>query len=158
MRLYLVQHGDAVPRDDDPDRPLSKRGRADITRLAEWLSGQNVRVARILHSGKTRARQTAELLLPLVQSGGDIRESKGLLANDSPEAFLRQLTDPNMDTLVVSHMPFVARTVSHALTDAPDRRLLEFLPGSIAGLERKQGASWHLFLFARPESLPGSAR
>jgi phosphohistidine phosphatase len=156
MRLYLVQHGDALPRDIDPDRPLSERGRADIARLAEWLSGRNVGVARILHSGKARARETAELLLPLVQSDKHIYESQGLLPNDSPEAFLRRLSDPNEDTLVASHMPFVARTVSQALTHAPDRRLIEFLPGSIAGLERKQGASWHLFLFARPEVLPGS--
>jgi len=26
MRLYIVQHGDSVPKDIDPDRPLSDRG------------------------------------------------------------------------------------------------------------------------------------
>jgi phosphohistidine phosphatase SixA len=62
------------------------------------------------------------------------------------------LKDPDQDILVAGHMPFVARCVSQALTGAPDRQLVEFLPGSIAGIERSKGASWHLFMFSRPES------
>ncbi|MFQ6004145.1 MAG: phosphohistidine phosphatase SixA [Woeseia sp.] len=153
MRLYLVQHGDAVPKDVDPDRPLSDKGRADIRRLVEWLSSHDVRVAQILHSGKGRAIETAELLRPLLISPGHIYEAHGLAPNDSPEAFLHQLKDPKRDTLVAGHMPFVARMLSQALTGAPDRQLVEFLPGSVAGIERCEGSSWHLFLFSRPESL-----
>ena len=153
MRLYLVQHGDAVQEDVDRDRPLSERGRADIQRLTEWLSRHDIRVAQILHSGKTRARQTAEILRPLAKSPSQVLEGRGLAPNDSPEAFLRQLRDSNRDTLIAGHMPFVARTVSQALTGAPDRQLVAFLPGTIAGIERSEGASWHLFLFARPEFL-----
>jgi len=153
MRLYLVQHGDAVSKDVDPDRPLSDQGRADIKRLTAWLSGQNVQVAQILHSGKRRAIETAELLRPLLDSPDQLFEGQGLAPNDSPEAFLRQLKDPKKDTLIVGHMPFVARTVSQALTGAPDRQLVEFLPGSVAGIERSDRVTWHLFMFARPESL-----
>ncbi len=80
-----------------------------------------------------------------------IYEGQGLAPNDSPEAFLYQLGGPKKDTLVVGHMPFVARTVSQALTGAPDRQLVEFVPGSVAGLERSDGASWRLLFFARPE-------
>ena len=151
MRLYLVQHGDAVPKDVDPDRPLSDQGRADIKRLTEWLSHQNVQVAQILHSGKSRAKETAEILRPLLMSPGQIYEGQGLAPNDSPEAFLHQLRDPEKDTLIAGHMPFVARTVSQALTGAPHRQLMEFVPGSVVGIERSDGASWCLFMFARPE-------
>ncbi len=153
MRLYIVQHGDSVPKDVDPDRPLSDRGRADIQRLTEWLSSHNVQIEQILHSGKTRAKETAELLRPLLKSPSHFYEGQGLAPNDSPEAFLHQLTDPKKDTLVASHMPFVARTVSQALTGAPDRQLVEFVPGSVAGIEHSEGASWRLFMFARPELL-----
>lgn len=153
MRLYLVQHGDAVPKELDPDRPLSDQGRADIQRLTEWLSSQNVRVAQILHSGKTRAKETAEILRPLLKSPSQIYEGQGLAPNDSPETFLHQLRDPEKDTLVAAHMPFVARTVSQALTGAPDRQLVDFLPGTVAGIERNEGASWHLFIFMRPDFL-----
>ena len=153
MRLYIVQHGDSLPKDVDSDRPLSDRGRADIQRLAEWLSSQDVQVAQILHSGKLRAKETAEMLRPLLKSHGRIHEGQGLAPNDSPEAFLRQLQDLRKDTLVAGHLPFVARTVSQALTGAPDRQLVEFVPGSIAGIEHSDGASWRLFMFARPEFL-----
>ena len=30
MRLYLVQHGDAIPEQVDPERPLSAEGRRDF--------------------------------------------------------------------------------------------------------------------------------
>ena len=153
VRLYLVQHGDAVPKEVDPDRPLNSRGRADIERLTEWLSSQNVQVAQILHSGKSRAKETAEILRPLLKSASQLDESQGLAPNASPEAFLRQLSGSKKDTLVAGHMPFVARTVSQALTGAPDRQLVKFLPGSVAGIERNEGASWHLFMFIRPESV-----
>ncbi|MEE8624803.1 MAG: phosphohistidine phosphatase SixA [Acidiferrobacterales bacterium] len=153
MRLYLVQHGDAVSKDVDPDRPLSDQGRADIKRLVAWLSGQNAQIAQILHSGKSRTIETAELLRPLLESPDQIFKGQGLAPNDSPEAFLRQLKDPKKDTLIAGHMPFVARTVSQALTGAPDRQLVEFLPGSVAGIERSDRATWHLFMFARPEFL-----
>jgi hypothetical protein len=61
------------------------------------------------------------------------------------------MRDSKKDTLVAGHMPFVTRTISQALTGAPDRQLLEFIPGSVAGIERSNGASWRLFMFARPE-------
>ncbi len=151
MRLYIVQHGDSLPKDIDPDRPLSDRGRADIQRLTEWLLSHNVQIAQILHSGKTRARETAEILRPLLTSPSQIYERQGLAPNDSPETFLHQLRDREKDTLVAGHMPFVARAVSQALTGAPDRQLVEFVPGSVVGIERSDRASWRLFMFARPE-------
>ncbi len=153
MRLYLVQHGDAEPKDVDPDRPLSDQGRADIKRLAKWLLSQNIQVAQILHSGKSRAKQTAEILRPMLECPGQVFEGQGLAPNDSPEAFLRQLTDSKKDMLIAGHMPFMSRTVSQALTGAPDLKLVEFLQGSVAGIERSDRATWHLFMFARPEFL-----
>ena len=151
MRLLIVQHGDAVAKDVNPDRPLSDQGRADIERLADLLGNQKVQVSRILHSGKTRAKEAAELLRPLLETKGEFEEQQGLAPNASPDAFLRQLMRADKDTLIVSHMPFVARIVSQALTGVPDRQLLEFAPGGVAGIERGDSASWRLFMFLRPE-------
>jgi len=30
MRVYLVQHGEAVSKEENPDRPLSEKGAADV--------------------------------------------------------------------------------------------------------------------------------
>lgn len=153
MLLYIVQHGDAVPEQIDPDRPLSDKGRADIRRLAEWLSSHHVSVAQILHSGKTRARETAEILRPLLKSGGAIHEQQGLAPNDSAGDFLRQMRSEEKDTLIAGHMPFVARAVTLALSATADSQLVAFCPGSVAGMQRGPGDAWQLLMFVRPENL-----
>ncbi len=150
MQLYLVQHGQALSKDADPERPLSDKGQADIERLAEWLGENGVKITTILHSGKTRARQTAELLERLLKPAGRIHQEEGLGPSDSPKVFLDGLHDHSEDILLAGHMPFVARVVSVALTGRPDRHVVEFEPGSVAGLERHDAVTWRLFLFARP--------
>ena len=150
MRRYLVQHGEALTKDIDPERPLSDQGSADITRLAEWLAGRDVTVAQILHSGKTRARQTAELLEPVLESGGLIRPAQDLGPNDPPGVFLNDLKNAKKDILVCGHLPFVARAVSQAVTGSGDQPLVEFRPGSMACLERGESGAWRLVCFVRP--------
>jgi hypothetical protein len=62
MRLYLVQHGDALPEQVDPERPLSAKGRRDVEAVARVLASAGARAVRVAHSGKLRAQQTAEVL------------------------------------------------------------------------------------------------
>ncbi len=150
MRLYLVQHGDALTKDVDPERPLSGQGQADIARLEAWLVTNDVTVSRICHSGKTRARQTAEMLGSVLETGGKIRFAGGLAPNDPPEVFLKRLQNVDEDTLIASHLPFVARVLSQAVTGSPDQQLVEVRPGSIAVVERGESGAWHLICFACP--------
>jgi phosphohistidine phosphatase len=149
MRLYLVQHGEAVPKDVDPDRPLSDRGAADIGRLASWLATTGTRVSGIVHSGKLRAQQTADILIPVLHPDGSVEARPGLAPNDPPEAYLETLADG--DVIVVGHMPFVSRAVAVALGLPPDQTAVAFTPGSLAALERDDGGSWRLVAFVRPE-------
>ena len=63
MILYLVQHAEAKREADDPERPLTQKGWADIRRMADYAGAHlAMEVDRVLHSGKTRARETAEAL------------------------------------------------------------------------------------------------
>ena len=62
MALFLVQHGKSLPKDKDPKKGLSKEGTAETERIAEVARGYQIPVSRIVHSGKTRARQSAEIL------------------------------------------------------------------------------------------------
>ena len=39
MRLYLVQHGEAKPEEEDPERPLTDRGASDVRRCLEPRMG-----------------------------------------------------------------------------------------------------------------------
>ena len=74
MRVYLVQHAEAVPAEDNPDRPLSDKGRTDVQRVASFLA-RSVRVGRIIHSPKMRARDTAVLLAQVLGPGGVVEEA-----------------------------------------------------------------------------------
>jgi phosphohistidine phosphatase len=150
MRLYLVQHGEAVAKAVDPERPLSEQGRADVGRLASWMGEQGVEVDRILHSGKTRARQTAELLEGLLKSGGEILQQDGLAPNDPPAAILDTLYNQGEDVLVASHLPLVDRVLGLAIAKDSDQHLADFQPGTVAGIQHNSEGSWRLFMFARP--------
>ena len=150
MRLYLVQHGDALTEDVDPERRLSDRGQADIERLLAWLVTNKVTVSKICHSGKARARQTAELLGFVLEAGGEVRSEEGLGPNDPPEAFLNGLQNVDEDILIAGHLPFVARVLSQAVTGSADQQLAEFRPGSIAVVERDKSGAWQLICFAGP--------
>jgi phosphohistidine phosphatase len=151
MRLYLLQHGDAVTKDVDPNRPLTDKGAADIGRLASWLRKSATSVTRILHSGKLRAEQTAEILAPLLEDGGIVEARPGLSPNDSPRALLDSLGDE--DVIVAGHMPFVSRAVSMALDLSPDHVIVAFKPGSVAVIEQDAEEAWRLVAFIRPEHL-----
>ncbi len=62
MYLYLVQHAEAVSKDNDPSRGLSEKGMDDIKRISRYISGIDMDVNEIYHSGKKRALQTAQVL------------------------------------------------------------------------------------------------
>ena len=66
MRLYLVQHGEAVVKDGDPARPLTDRGRRDAGKTAEFLRIAGITVDIIWHSAKQRARETAEIFAEIL--------------------------------------------------------------------------------------------
>ena len=59
MRLYLVQHGEAKSKTEDPQRPLTERGREDVARVAAFAASAGLQVGQIRHSGKRRAEETA---------------------------------------------------------------------------------------------------
>ena len=61
MRLFLLQHGDALAESIDPQRPLSARGRDKVERMGEFLARAGASVQRVCESGKLRARQSAEI-------------------------------------------------------------------------------------------------
>jgi phosphohistidine phosphatase len=146
MRLYLVQHGEAEAKEVDPERPLSPQGEADVGRLAEFLRGREAPV-RVLHSGKTRARQTAEILAAAL--GGEVAATGGIAPNDPVEVWAADLDGLAGDTMVVGHLPFMARAVSWLLTGRDDP-LVAYQPGSVVCLERSEQV-WTLAWMLRPE-------
>jgi len=153
MRLYLVQHGEALAKEDDPERPLSDRGRQDVMKLAAFLERAGVTVSRGLHSGKIRAAQTAELLAGVMLTAGELEVSKVINPNDPPAEFAGQMTDWDEDTLVVGHLPFMAGLVAYLLGCDEDSHMVAYQPGSMVCLENDSTDTWLLAWMLRPEML-----
>jgi phosphohistidine phosphatase len=151
MKLYLVQHGEACAKQVDPERPLTEQGNADVDRLAAFLKQAGIRVERVIHSGKLRAVQTAEYLAQAI-APGVVPESSGIInPNDDPRAFDWQSDSWDHDTLVVGHLPFMARLVSHLVVEDEDKPLTAWQPGSIVCLERADHTHWQINWMLRPE-------
>jgi phosphohistidine phosphatase len=148
MTLYLVQHGEAKAEAEDPERPLTARGRDDIGRLAALLARTGVRVARLEHSGKRRAQETAELLAAAVAATPTARS--GLAPNDPVAPLAAEVCALAEDVMLVGHLPQLGRLASLVLTGREEPSLVAFTPGTLVGLER--GAGW-VIVWALPPAL-----
>ncbi len=155
MRLWIVQHGDALAKNVDPDRPLSEKGRSDVERLASHLAGCGVRVERVVHSGKARAQQTADILAAALQARERVEAVKNLDPLDPPGLFAAECTGATGDFLIAGHMPFVGKLVSFLVAAREEANLLGFVPGTAACLERADDGTWSVVCLLRPEFLPG---
>ena len=146
--VYLVQHGQAKGDDEDPQRPLTDRGADDVAWVAHWAIDRfGVRPRRIVHSGKTRSRQTAEIWGRLV----DVNPEQGdaLAPNDDPTTWARLLAEATDDVMLVGHLPHLATLASLLLTDEPERQLIGFQQGGVVALEHRD-AAWIVDLMLPP--------
>jgi len=153
MKIYLVQHGEACAKEVDPDRPLTDQGKADIERLAAFLKRAGIQVERVIHSGKLRAAQTAELLAHAIAAGVELESCSLINPNDNPRTFDWQSDSRDRDTLVVGHLPFMAKLVSHLLIEDENRHITAWQPGSIVCLQREDAGPWRVYWMIRPELL-----
>ncbi len=109
MALYLVQHGKSLSKEQDPEQGLSQEGYADVNRIAEVAAGYGVRPAAIRHSGKKRARQTAEIFAEaLLGEMSKTEPISGIDPLDDVAAVANTLkTGDNL--MLVGHLPFMER-------------------------------------------------
>lgn len=155
MNLYLVQHAEALSKEEDPDRRLSDKGKAAADRMANFLEKSGVSVSRVVHSGKARARQTADILSAAVAKGKEPEVGARLEPNDSVEPVARWLNEwDDEDIMIVGHLPFMERLLSFLVAGDSNAGVASFKPGSIARLDKEEGG-WTLSWMIRPELLKG---
>ncbi len=152
MKLYLVRHGEAASESVDPQRPLTKRGREDVTKLAGFLKTLDISVSIIWHSGKTRAAQTAEIMSTVVNSGKGTVERQGLAPNDPVEDLAAEIETMSEDTMIVGHLPFLSKLTS-LLTTGSTQEVLGFNESTIACLECDLQGKWWVTWMLYPEVL-----
>jgi len=153
MKLYLVQHGEAVSNDVDPERPLSPQGKEDVSQMAEFLRTSGHTVSRVLHSGKMRALQTAEILADALSTIGEAEVIDGINPNDSVQDFSFKAYKIKHDTMIVGHLPFLAKMVSYLVTGNKDQAIVAYKPGSVVCLQQDAGEHWQIQWMLRPDTL-----
>ena len=105
--LYLVHHGEAVSPEVDPRRPLSPRGERTVAKLAAEAAARGARPAVVWHSGKLRARQTAEAFWRACNALAEFSATKDLQPNDPPVWMRQRLLNEPRDLLLAGHFPYL---------------------------------------------------
>jgi phosphohistidine phosphatase len=135
MALYLVQHGKSLPKDVDPEKGLSDEGIADVRRIATVAEGYGIAVRKISHSGKKRARQTAEIFESALKPEGGVEELSGIDPLDDVAAFAGNLAAKD-NQMLVGHLPFMERLAAHLITGASEPPVFKFQNGGIVCMDR----------------------
>jgi len=156
MKLYLIQHGEATTEEVDPSRPLTAKGRSDVQKIAFFLKGAGVAPSLILHSGKTRARQTAEIIAAQLGPDCRLKEREGLAPNDPVSAFANELSGRDNHLMIVSHLPILGKLVSTLLTGPESKNVVAFRQGGVVCLQRNEDRSWQVAWMVTPELLLGN--
>ena len=131
--IYLVHHADAVGPEVEPQRPLSAaRTRSRRAHSPRGSGARGVKPVAIWHSGKLRARQTAEPFLRLCNPLAEFSAIRGLQPTDPPAWIKDLLTGEERDVMLVGHMPNLPRVLTLLVT-GDESSLLSFpLHGAIA--------------------------
>ncbi len=148
MALYLVQHGLSLSKEEDPERGLSEAGIAEVSRIADQASESGVQVSGVRHSGKKRARQTAEIMAAKLLSGGEVEEISGLGPLEDVAALSDILGLDQNDgnrLMLVGHLPFMEKMASYLLTGSAGKTVVKFQNGGIVCLNKDSALGpWYL--------------
>src|SRR6516225_11720817 len=126
MELYLVQHGEAKPESEEPERPLTDRGAETVRRMAAWAAQVGLKVDQIRHSGKRRAEQTAALLGERLNPAQGVIAVDGLQPNDDVRPVAEAIQAEPAAVMLVGHLPHLSRLANLLLTGDPDSTVLRF--------------------------------
>lgn len=144
MAIYLVQHGKSLIKEVDPDQGLSDEGVRDVDRIAAVAKSYGIRVSSIEHSGKKRARQTAEIFASALRPERGVGERSGINPLDDVAAVAGELRGEE-NLMLVGHLPFMERLASYLVTGSAQRQVFKFQNGGIVCLDKEPDApSWFI--------------
>jgi len=142
--VMLVRHGAAMSKEEDPRRSLSAVGREHVERVAGCLAGIGSDLEEVRHSGKQRARETAEIFAARVGVTPErVREANGLNPNDDVDVVAKELEREGRSVALVGHLPFMGRLASRLLSGSAERLRMRFADAGCLVVTRIEGG-WRL--------------
>jgi phosphohistidine phosphatase len=137
--LFLVHHGDAVGPDVNPMRPLSDRGRVEVDMLAQQAADRGTKPDVIWHSGKLRAKQTAEAYLRRCNPLAAFSAARGLQPTDPTNWIADSIAEETKSIMLVGHFPHLPRLLGRLITGDLQAGPADFPLNGIVALEDVEG-------------------
>jgi phosphohistidine phosphatase len=159
VNLYLLRHGEAQAKQQDPERPLTAAGAEMARRVARFLGGLDLRLAGVQHSTKLRARQTAEIIAEGAGLSAPVTQVPNLEPLDDVEGLADALTSgATSDLMLVGHLPHLNRLASRLVAGDAGLELFAFPECGVLCLRRGEGNAgagpvWRVQWMIAPESL-----
>ena len=146
--VCLIQHGKSLPKEIDPNKRLSEEGIKETHQMADFLRRNKIHVNRIVHSGKYRAKMTAEIIGRNLDID-NISEEPGLAPLDDPKPWVDKLNELNEDIIIVGHLPHLSVLTSLLLNI--NTEIIEFRYSGILCLEKSEDGKWRIKFYVRPD-------
>ena len=146
MAMCFVQHGLALQKGIDPNRPLSEKGRKEIECISAYLRKMGVTVKKVCHSGKARAKETAQIFADQI-GDSNVYELSGMNPNDNVIEFTAVLNED--DTLYVGHLPHLGKLISYLTTGDEDAGVVAYVNGGIVCV-KKDSTGHHIDWYLIP--------
>jgi phosphohistidine phosphatase len=140
LKLLLVHHAQAVGPEVDPRRPLSADGLRALEQLAAEAARRGARPTVVWHSGKLRARQTAEEFWRACNALAEFSATRDLQPDDPPEWIRDRLRAESRDILIAGHFPHLPRLLTLLVPSAGQFPL----HGAVALGTEDDGATWQV--------------
>jgi phosphohistidine phosphatase len=117
---------------------LSHAGHAAVERLAAEAAARGAKPAVVWHSGKLRAKQTAEAFWRACNALAEFSATRDLQPDDPPHWIRDRFRGESRDILLAGHFPHLPSLLA-LLTSEPDA----FPPHGVVALEtRDEGKTW----------------
>jgi len=152
MVLYLIQHGEAKSEKEDPDRSLTTKGQEEVKRVSKVADKLNVRPSKVFHSGKTRAEQTAEIIVSGLRiSDVTVEAVQGLNPDDDVRPWAERVSKETEDLMIFGHLPFLDKLASLLICGDESVRIIMFRKGAMVCLYQKEDRKWAVRWILTPE-------
>lgn len=152
MYLYLMRHGEAVSKLQNPERPLTGRGKYEVGKMATHLKAIKVLPQQILHSEILRAKQTAQIVAEKLEVVPNLAVMKSLNADFDIYSLIADVNKLAKNTFLVGHLPNIGMLSNYLLTGNIDKSTILFSTATVACFERKDN-QWSMKWFIDPLSI-----
>ena len=157
MKVYLVHHVDALPKEQDPARHISAKGQAQADRIGKRLKGLGANPLSILHSDKQWTIDTAIHVAAKLGASDKVAQTAYPINTGDPIApFMADIAASKGDSRMCGHVDYLLRSASQLVCGNEKNKVFEFKPGNgtMVCIEG-EGSNWAITYGWRQDHAPG---